>query len=537
MTTKLHTILLASAAVPLLATPLHAADLTASDGTFGDRFAYSLSLSGGTGLVGAFDDDDNGSDSGSAYVFRNLDAATGSVTQNAKLTASDGASLDYFSTTVSLSDGTGLIGAYFDDDNGSASGSAYLFRNLDTATNSITENVILNTTDVWGGYSFGQSVSLSGSTALVGADKDDPKGDWSGSAFLFLDLDTASGTVTQDVKLIASDGVTNDQFGFSVSLDGDNFLIGAFRRNNYTGKAYTGSVGSVTTLDEGNTNRTIDGISFISRNDWTIGRTTDNNTVHLTTGDAANVTVSGKAVYIGKNTGSDDNTLILSGALTANEVHIGSLAGNEGNTLQINSTATFDTPALRLAQDNALSIEGDYTAIGTLLSYLDDTELQVWDGNALQTVTALNHASLIASTFSSGYTVITPLAGPPADALAAWRFLHFGTTENTGDAADGEDPDGDGRSNIDEFIAGTHPVDPADVFHALSVTRDGGVFTLVIPGKAGRIYQLQRHDNLAAGPWNPVGDPVGPLEEDSLVELSDEASGPRAFYRTAVSNP
>ena len=55
-----------------------------------------MSHSGSVGLVGAILDDDNGGNSGSAYLFRNLDTATGTVNQNVKLLASDGAAEDFF---------------------------------------------------------------------------------------------------------------------------------------------------------------------------------------------------------------------------------------------------------------------------------------------------------------------------------------------------------------------------------------------------------------------------------------------------------
>ena len=76
-------------------------------------------------------DDDNGSDSGSAYVFDFVGTAW---SQTAKLTASDGAASDEFGFSVSLSGDRALVGAapgagrgLGDDDNGSDSGSAYVF--------------------------------------------------------------------------------------------------------------------------------------------------------------------------------------------------------------------------------------------------------------------------------------------------------------------------------------------------------------------------------------------------------------------------
>jgi hypothetical protein len=105
--------------------------LTASDGAAGDRFGSSVSLSGdgSVALVGAYADDDKGTNSGSAYIF----TRNGSTwTEQAKLVASDGASDDRFGYSVSLSsDGnTALIGAYLDDDKGTDSGAAYVYESV-----------------------------------------------------------------------------------------------------------------------------------------------------------------------------------------------------------------------------------------------------------------------------------------------------------------------------------------------------------------------------------------------------------------------
>ena len=105
--------------------------LTASDGSANDLFGLSLSLSGSIGLVGAyFDDIGANTNQGSAYVFRSLDTATGTITQNVKLSASDGSASDLFGSSVSQSGSIGLVGAYVDDIGANTNqGSAYVFRN------------------------------------------------------------------------------------------------------------------------------------------------------------------------------------------------------------------------------------------------------------------------------------------------------------------------------------------------------------------------------------------------------------------------
>ncbi len=96
--------------------------LLASDGAADDSFGCSVAISGGAAIVGALNDDDNGSESGSAYLF---DTTTGN--QIDKLLPSDGAAEDHFGYSVAISDTTAIVGAYGDDDNGSSSGSAYLY--------------------------------------------------------------------------------------------------------------------------------------------------------------------------------------------------------------------------------------------------------------------------------------------------------------------------------------------------------------------------------------------------------------------------
>jgi beta propeller repeat protein len=203
--------------------------LTASDGASGDFFGSTVFISGDTSLIGAWRGDDAGT-TGSAYVFKR-DAA-GDWTEEAKLTASDAAAHDQFGHSVSLSGDTALIGAHLNDDVGSATGSAYIFVR-DDATGDWTEDVKLTASDKSYGDGFGQSVSISGGIALIGAPFNDdacpdlpPNLCNSGSAYVFS-RDDATGVWTEEVKLTASDGAAGDFFGASVSVSGYTALIGA----------------------------------------------------------------------------------------------------------------------------------------------------------------------------------------------------------------------------------------------------------------------------------------------------------------------
>jgi hypothetical protein len=112
------------------------AKLTANDRALYDSFGYSVAISDGIAVVGAYHDDDKGSNSGSAYVFELSDSSDAtSWTQVAKLTAADGAGSDYFGHchSVAISDGTIVVGAYGDSDKGVQSGSAYVFEKSDSS--------------------------------------------------------------------------------------------------------------------------------------------------------------------------------------------------------------------------------------------------------------------------------------------------------------------------------------------------------------------------------------------------------------------
>lgn len=327
--------------------------LWASDKAANDYFGVSVSLStnGNLGLVGALNRDDKGTDSGAAYVFRNLNSATGTgspatVTQNLKLWASDGAANNRFGKSVSLSGTLGLVGAA---GNQVSKGAAYLFRNLDTVTGTggtptAAQDLKLVASDGAAYDYFGYSVSASDSTAIIGAYGHDvaAANDNLGAAYVFFNLDSAVGsgptpTVTESLKITASDAF-DDEFGMTVSIDGDLFAIGRLEAAlGRRGSVFIGSVSSLSTLNSGNISKVIDGLSFVSRNDWIIGETTSNNTVTLSSGDAGDVTAPGKFVYIGKLPGSDGNRLIIDGDLTANGVYVGA-AGNTGNVLEVNGT-------------------------------------------------------------------------------------------------------------------------------------------------------------------------------------------------------
>jgi hypothetical protein len=197
------------------------AELTASDGAAGDYFGFSVALDGDTALIGASNKTVSAHlGQGAAYVFTR---SGGAWSQQAELTGSDGAATDHFGQSVALNGDTALIGASFKTVGGNnAQGSAYVFTRI---VGGWTQQAELTGSDGAGGDLFGYSVAVSGDTALVGARIKTVSGHGSqGAAYVFT---RAAGVWSQQAELTGNDGATGDYFGQSVALDGDTALVGA----------------------------------------------------------------------------------------------------------------------------------------------------------------------------------------------------------------------------------------------------------------------------------------------------------------------
>jgi len=203
------------------------AKLTASDGAPLDGFGFRASIEGDYALVGAGQNDNsNGVDAGAVYVFKR----TGTTwTEVQKLLASDGEARDYFGFHVSIDGDCAIIGADRDDDMGNGCGAAYIFKRDGTTW---TEEAKLTPSDGADWDIFG-CCDINGDYAIVGANRDDnSNGVDAGSAYIYKQTGT---TWTEEVKLIASDGADNDYFGFPVLIEEDYAIVGAGANDNTNG--------------------------------------------------------------------------------------------------------------------------------------------------------------------------------------------------------------------------------------------------------------------------------------------------------------
>jgi hypothetical protein len=333
------------------------AELTASDATSGDYFGLSVAVSGNTTVVGApYRTVNSNPAPGAAYVF----VQSGDTwTQQAELTASDGASGDCFGCSVAVSGGTALIGAPRHTV-GSAmqQGAAYVFEQSSNTWGQLAE---LTASDGAAGDDFGSSVAVSGSIGVVGAENHTVGSvAEQGTAYVFQPSGSAW---NQQAELIASDGAVDDEFGAAAAVSGGIVVVGAPDHAVGTtvgqGAAYVFNQGSPTMIA---TTTTVTS----SANPQTLG----NNVTFTATVTPA----SGTGVPTGTVTFTVDG-----GTGTA-------------ETLNGSGEATYSTSSLTA---------GTHTIVAT---YSGDTNYSSSSGQIIETITGTGAAATISVVSGSGQT-------------------------------------------------------------------------------------------------------------------------------------
>jgi hypothetical protein len=205
---------------------IEVAKLFPADGATADRFGEALAVSGERIVIGAPTDDWR---NGSVYVFE--PEGTDGYAEVARLSASDGDANDWFGEAVAVSGDRIVVGARYDDDQGTESGSAYVFdRDSEGQYHEVAK---LLAPDGAAYHWFGRSVAVSGDRIFVGVERDDDLGSSSGSVYVF-ERDS-SGSFTPVAKLIADDGVADDHFGIAIALAGERILVAAPFRDDHGG--------------------------------------------------------------------------------------------------------------------------------------------------------------------------------------------------------------------------------------------------------------------------------------------------------------
>jgi hypothetical protein len=197
--------------------------LTPSD-TNDTEFGESVSISGDTIVVG-----DNGYSGynvglGAAYVYVKPKGGWHNMTETAKLTASDGVNTDLFGSSVSISGGTIVVGAtQYGSFANPGTGKAYVFVRPASGWASMTQTAELSATGLANGDVFGFSAAVDGNVVVVGSY---PYNGFTGAAFVYQKPASGWSNMSQTATLTPGDAAVGE-FAFSVAISGTLVIAGA----------------------------------------------------------------------------------------------------------------------------------------------------------------------------------------------------------------------------------------------------------------------------------------------------------------------
>jgi hypothetical protein len=196
------------------------AKLAGLSGAANDEFGHSVCIDADYAIVGVAKDDVGlNPDQGSAYVYV---YGGGTWTLQTKLVYASGKADDKFGYSVSINQNYAVIGAPWADDPVSAQGAAYIFTRTGAAW-TMTQKILA--TDPMPDDNFGYHLSTNGNYILIGSSYGDfLPGDNHGSSSLYLFNNSHASLVK---KIHDVDGSENDGFGNKVSIDGQRYIIGA----------------------------------------------------------------------------------------------------------------------------------------------------------------------------------------------------------------------------------------------------------------------------------------------------------------------
>src|SRR5690606_7592537 len=193
--------------------------LVPADGKADWEFGTALAADGDVLVVGVPAANPFGHFSGAAYVFeRHGDMWH----ETAKLLASDGEFLDTFGFRVDVAGDVIVVGARFEASQGANAGAAYVFERsgaewLETAKLTASDGA----TDDW----FGESVATDGNAVIVAAPNQDEVASDAGAVYVFAKV---AGEWQEVDKVVASDGEANEHFGSAVAMTSQHAVVGAY---------------------------------------------------------------------------------------------------------------------------------------------------------------------------------------------------------------------------------------------------------------------------------------------------------------------
>jgi len=268
----------------------------------GDYFGYTVAIDGDTLAVGASSEDSNqttitngatastnngNNHAGAVYVYKRVDNASSSTgftwAQEAYIKAANSTNNRYFGQkALEIDEDTIAVGVPLDSSNqttitngatastntsSNASGAVYVYKRVDNASSSTgftwTQEAYIKATNADANDQFGSSMSLDGDTIAVGAKQEDSSltgitnsatvtendsGDRQGAVYVYK---RTGSSWAQEAYFKALNNTSVDNFGQTITLDGDTIAVGAHQEDSNETYITNGAYGST----DGSTSR------------------------------------------------------------------------------------------------------------------------------------------------------------------------------------------------------------------------------------------------------------------------------------------
>lgn len=200
--------------------------ILASDGASGDKFGYDVSIYQDYVIVGApYNDSNNGVDAGAAYIYYKNMGGQNKWGEVKKVVASDGAVQDNFGISVNINNGIAIVGAPYNDDKGDSSGSAYIYEKDQGGSSNWGQAKKIVEASGAQLDEFGYSVNITHDIAVVGA----INADNNGAAYVYYRNRGGINNWGLRKKLFYETNNLYDMFGYSVNISGNFIVIGSPR--------------------------------------------------------------------------------------------------------------------------------------------------------------------------------------------------------------------------------------------------------------------------------------------------------------------
>jgi len=202
---------------------------------------YAIAVDGDVAVAGAYREGTGGNYAGAAYIFERDFNGVNNWNEVKKISASDAGEFYRFGDSVAVDGDVVIVGATGADTVTNYTGAAYIFERNFCGTNTWKQVKKLIAADAHNEDSFGYSVAVNGDVAVVGAYREDSGGINSGAAYIFERNFGGTNNWGQVKKIVASDAQAKDSFGYQVDVAGDVIIAGAFGDDSFgtnSGAAY-----------------------------------------------------------------------------------------------------------------------------------------------------------------------------------------------------------------------------------------------------------------------------------------------------------